>query len=340
MKNFLKKFIALRMTRSHKKSENPIIFLEQKHFDAANGDFNDSIYFAGVSKNDFSFVTRMAFRSGKNNENWFKIFIPGEGVWGFENIDLKEGEGFEQDNLKYICNEPGDLWKLYYHGPVFQGKKHFQIKIDLNWHSVVPIADFNVVGTSYEQVAFQIAKEKWNLDFFKKLKEIYKIHYEQAGNITGTVTWKRKKYDVQLTGLRSHSFGKRNWNDWGRHVWLTGILDDGKYFNISIIDYDFVKNLKAGFLWNRKEYVNFAKTPSFGDLKMLEPLPKTLSFPLKVKQGEKSIIVNVDMNLFFPFTMDGVYHIRQAKAEFDFGGQKGIGIAEMGINLKKYNVAL
>ncbi len=340
MKNFLKRFIALRMTRSRKKNQNPVTYLEKKHVDVNQNNFIDSIYFAGVNKNGFSFVARLAFCNGKSNENWLKIFIPGEGVWGFENLDLPEGEGFEQGDLKFICDEPGELWKIYYHGPVYQGKKHYQLKMELNWHSVVPIADFDNIGTSYEQLAFQIAKEKWNFNFFNKLKEIHKIHYEQAGNITGTITWKRKKHDVQLKGFRTHSLGKRNWNDWGRHIWLTGILDDGQYFNISIIDYDFVKNLKAGFLWNRKEYVDFAKTPSFGELKMLEPLPKTLSFPVKIKSGDKSITVNVDMKAFFPFTMDDIYYIRQAKAEFDFGGKKGSGIAEMGINLKKYNVIL
>jgi len=340
MKNFLKRFIALRMTRKRKETRNPITFLERRHYDKNQSDFTDGIYFAGVSNDDFSFVTRLGFRNGKPNENWLKVFVPGEGVWGFENMDLPVGEFFEQGDLKYVCQEPGELWKIIYHGPVYQGKNHYQLKMELDWHSLVPVADFDNTGTSYEQLAFQIAKEKWNVDFFKKLKEIHQIHYEQAGNITGTITWKRKKYDVQLTGVRSHSFGKRNWNDWGRHLWLTGVLDDGQYFNISIIDYDFVKNLKAGFLWDRKGYCNFEKTPSFGDLKILEPLPKTLSFPLKVKPGDKTIVVNVEMKVFFPFTMDNVYYIRQAKAVFDFGGIRGTGIAEMGINLKKYNVIL
>jgi hypothetical protein len=36
--------------------------------------------------------------------------------------------------------------------------------------------------------------------------------------------------------------------------------------------------------------------------------------------------------------MDGSYYIREAKAEFTFGDKKGIGVAEMGLNIKKYAI--
>ncbi len=340
MKKFLKRFVALRMTRNHTKRINSVFDLEKKHFNQEQADFSDSIYFAGITDDSFSFVMRMAFRHGKRNENWLKISIPGEGVWGFENLNLPVGEGFEQGELKCTCIEPGEVWNIQYHGPVYQGKKHYQIHLDFNWHSLVPVADFDNIGTSYEQVAFQIAKEKWNVRFFKKLKEIYKVHYEQAGNITGSVVWKRKKTDVQMKGFRDHSYGKRCWKDWGRHVWLIGMLNDGRFFNVSIVEYDFVKNLKAGFLWNRKNYVTFEKLPSFGDLKLLEPLPKTLSFTIKETAGSKPVTIRVKMHTFFSFTMNGVYHIRQAQAQFEYGTVKGTGIAEMGINIKKYNVSI
>ncbi len=328
------------MVRNHMTRNNDITELERRHFSTRQSHFNDSIYFAGITRDGFSLVTRMAFRPNKPNENWLKVAIPGEGVWGFEGLDLSEGEGFQQGELKYTCDEPGELWHIQYHGPLFQGKKHYQVTLDLHWHSLVPVADFDNIGTAYEQVAFQIAKEKWNPRFFKKLSEIHKVHYEQSGNMTGTIVWKRKTLDVQMVGFRDHSFGNRHWEEWGRHIWLIGMLDDGRFFNVSIVDYDFVKNLKAGFLWNRKKYIHFEKKPSFGDLKLIEPLPKTLSFTVMETKDGKSIPVHVQMNTFFSFTMDGVYHIRQAQAEFDYGGVKGIGIAEMGINVKKYNVIL
>ncbi len=347
MKKVLKRFIALRIARGYYKREKTLVDLESRHNEASRPGYTDAVYFAGLSENGFSLVTRMAFRNDKPDENWFKISIPGEGVWGFENLhqDQPEGEkpengSFVQGALRFECIEPGELWNLKYDGPVFQGKKSYQIHFDLHWHSLVPVADFDKVGTSYEKIAFQMAREKWRKGFFENLRELYKVHYEQAGNITGTVKWKRKKYNVQLTGLRGHSYGKRRWEDWGRNVWLSGMLRDGRYFHVSIVDYSFVKNLKAGFIWNRKEYVTLDKTPSFGDLKLVEPLPKSLSFKIMVPGEPNPVPVRVSMKVFFPFMMDGVYFIRQAQAEFDVGGVKGTGIAEMGINVKEYNISL
>jgi hypothetical protein len=39
------------------------------------------------------------------------------------------------------------------------------------------------------------------------------------------------------------------------------------------------------------------------------------------------------MQEFFPFTMDEVYSIRQAKAVFEYDGVKGVGIVEMGLKI-------
>ena len=348
MKKILKRFIALRMARSYLNREKTITELERKHFNKSNPGFSDSLYFAGLTTKGFSLVTRMAFRNDKPDENWLKISIPGEGVWGFENYTghepaedgLAGSNRFVQGQLEYICEEPGELWHVKYDGPVFQGKNKYQLHIDLYWHSLVPLADFDKTGIAYDKVAFQIAREKWNKEFFRKVQEIHKVHYEQAGNITGTIRWKRKRHDVQMTGLRGHSYGKREWEEWGRNVWLSGMLDDGRYFHISIVDFSFIKNLKAGFIWNRKEYVTLAKTPSFGDLKLVEPMPKTLSFKIMEPGSVNPVPVRVTMGTFFTFMMDNVYFIRQSHAQFEIGGVKGTGIAEMGINVKKYDVRI
>ena len=327
----LKKFMAHKMITHRKSRVIPIEELEQKHTDPDTFAYNDSSYFAGVSREGFTFVTRQAFRTGKHNENWLKIHVPGEGVWGFEDLDLPEGEGFKQGTLEYVCVKPGEEWNIRYEGPVFKEVKEEQIKLDLKWHSTSPVMDFDKAGTSPRQVAEQISKQKWNKEFFKRLREIHLVHLEQGGEITGTITWKGKEHKVDLKGVRDHSFGKRNWEEWGRHIWFLGILDDGRFFNVSVIDYDFVKDLKAGFIFDGEKYITFARTPSFEELNLSEPLPHKLSFNVKETEKGEDITITTDMQEFFPFMMDDVYHIRQSKAEFTFGGVKGIGIAEMGI---------
>jgi len=331
----LKKILALKMITHRKSRIIPIEELEQKHTDPNTFAYNDSSYFAGVSRDGFSFVTRQAFRTGKHNENWLKIHIPGEGVWGFEDLKLKEGEGFVQGTLEYLCVKPGEEWEIRYDGPVFNEGKEENVKLELKWLSTSPIMDFDKAGTLPKQVAEQIANQKWNKVFFKRLREIHLVHIEQGGEITGTIIWKGEEHRVNLKGVRDHSFGKRNWEEWSRHIWFLGILDDGRFFNVSVVDYDFVKNLKAGFIFDGKEYVTFAETPAFEDLELKEPLPHKLSFKIKKIEKGEDIEITTDMKQFFPFMMDDVYHIRQSKAEFTYGNVKGIGIAEMGIARKQ-----
>ncbi len=334
----MKKYLALRMVNRRKRRQQSITELELKHTNNQIVDFNDSSYFAGLSETGFSFVSRMAFRSKKPNENWLKVHIPGEGIWGFENLEMEEGNGFKQGGFEYVCIKPGELWKIKYQGVIYKGKEEKKIKIDLDWESIAPVIDFDVEGTSMEQVASQIAKEKWNPGFFRKLKEIHKVHYEQAGRLKGSIQLDGVTHELDLAGIRDHSFGSRNWNDWERHIWYLGLLEDGRFFNISIVNYDFIKDLKAGFLLDGNRYITHVKTPSFKDLNLHEVLPTQVAFEVQEKKGESEKAVKVIMKEFFPFIMDDVYHIRQAKAEFEYDGVKGIGIAEMGINLKRYKL--
>ncbi len=336
MKQAIKYFLARKMVGRKRSRSLPVTNLEKLHLQPEVQGFNDSIYFSGWQSDGLSFVTRQAFRSDKHNENWLKIHIPGEGVWGFENRELPAGEGFVQGSLKYINDIPGKLWHIKYNGPVFKDKVEEEIALDISWEGSGPVIDFDHQGALLDVTAQRIAAEPWNRDFFKKLKELHKIHYEQAGTVRGKILWKGKEFLLNGQGVRDHSFGKRSWNGWDRHIWYLGVLEDGRYFNTSVIDYDFIKGLKAGYLGNATSAVTLAGLPSFEELALPEPLPVEVTLPLRLRAGEKEKILTVKMEAFFPFVMDGVYHIRQALADFTLDGVPGMGIAEMGINIKHY----
>jgi len=331
MKQFLKNFRALRFVKSARSKAVSIEEMETKHQQPTITDFSDSIYFSGISTEGITFVTRMSFRNKKLNENWLKIHIPGEGVWGFENRGMIEGEGFEQGKLKYICEKPGKVWRIIFEGPVFQGKKYYQISIDLKWKSALANVNFEDNGVSPDQLAFQIAKQEWNWWFIKHLKALKREHYEQVGEIKGIITWKRKKHKVQMKAIRYHSFGKHNWKDLERHFWFTGLLEDGRMFHCGVVDYNIVSELKSGFIAAKEKVTSLVKTPSFNALNFSDDQPPELSFDIVEQAGMAEKNVQIEMLEFFPFTMDEIYSIRQAKAAFEYDGIKGIGIVEMGL---------
>ncbi|MCF6171985.1 MAG: hypothetical protein L3J66_13495 [Bacteroidales bacterium] len=337
MKQFLKNFSALRFVKSCRGKAETAEQLETKHSQPSISHYCDSIYFSGISEEGMTFVARMAFRDKGQNENWLKIYIPGEGVWGFENRDMIVGEGFEQGKLKFVCEKPGKVWRVHFEGPVFQGKRYYQITLDLKWKASLPLVNFEENGISSDQLAFQIAKQEWDWWYSKQLKALVRGHYEQAGEIRGFIRWKRKKHKVQMKAIRYHSFGRLEWNDYERHFWFTGVLDDGRMLHCGLIDFDIVKGLKSGFICDKEKVVTFVKTPGFSQLRYQEGSSTNFSFKIRERGGETEKTVQVEMLELFTFEMDNVYSIRQAKAAFEYGGMKGMGIVEMGLAVENNN---
>lgn len=335
MKQFLKNFGALRFVKNGNNKKFTVEELESKHEETSITHYSDSIYFTGISEEGMSFVTRMSFRNKKLNENWLKIHIPGEGVWGFENRGMIEGEGFEQGKLKYTCEKPGKNWRIQFEGQVFQGKKYYQISLDLKWKSKQPLINFEKTGVSADQIAFQIASQEWSYSIVKQLNDLRRKHYEQAGEIKGIITWKRKKHKVEMKGIRTHSFGLNNWKDWDRHFWFTGLLEDGRILHNGIVDYYLVSDLKSGFVSKEEKVVTLVKTPAFSHLNFNEGSASEFSYKVRERGGEAEKTVQIKMQEFFPFVMDEVYTIRQAKTTFTYDGAKGVGIVEMGLKVKE-----
>jgi len=337
MKQFFKNFSALRFVKNGNNKTITVEEFESKHKEAGIAHYNDSIYFAGISDEGMTFVTRMSFRNKKLNENWLKIHIPGEGIWGFENRGMIEGEGFEQGKLKYTCEKPGKNWRIQFEGQVFQEKKYYQISLDLKWKSKQPLINFEKTGVSADQIAFQIASREWNYNIVKQLNDLRRKHYEQAGEIKGVITWKRKKHKVEMKGIRTHSFGLNSWKDWERHFWFTGLLDDGRILHNGIVDYYLVNDLKSGFVSRDEKLITLVKTPDFSQLNFKEDSSADFSYKVRERGGETEKMVLIKMLEFFPFVMDEVYSIRQAKARFTYDGVKGLGIVEMGLKVKGKN---
>ncbi len=340
MKQRIKNILATALITRGKGRHIPVEVLETRHQREGIPGFNDSSYFAGLSEQGFSFVARQSFRTDRPHENWLKVDVPGEGVWGFENRKMEEGTGFRQGTLEWKCESPGKIWKIYFKGLLEQDGKEREIELNLTWQATSPIVDFDKSGTNPGRVALQVAKEKWNRRFFRRLGELRQVHYEQAGKISGTITWNGKIHEVKLTGVRDHSYGARQWEDWDRHFWYLGVLEDGRFFNFSMIRYDFVKDLQAGFLVDSRGPQTIAGLPFFDDLEWDEILPREVSLPVAEHKTGPDKRLEVKMKTFFPFVMDEVYYIRQARADFVYDGIRGLGIAEMGVNIEKYGIEI
>ena len=322
--------------RNLRERELPVEELESKHKNPEIPLFNDSSYFLGRGEDGSYMVVRQAFRTTRGNEYWLKIFLPGKGVFELKDMEAKEGKGFRQGNLKFDCLEPGKTWEISYKGPVHQGDEVHHIELKWLFKGIRPLVNFKDI-TNPSVTAAVIAAEKWNAGFFNKLKEIKKVHLEQGGKITGTIKLDGEEINVDWRSVRDHSWGSRSWGKWKRHVWLSGVMDNDEVFNISMISYDFLGQLAAGYITANESIAYLNRTPDMNSFAGKPLIPEKGKFSFYTADGDKHDL-EFEMAGKFEFMMDNEYYIHEGMGNFVLDGVKGMGVAEFGLNPQFYDL--
>ena len=335
----MKKFLATRMIRrSLKERALPLRELESKHSNPDEPLFNDSSYFLGRGEDGSHMVVRLAFRNGRSPEYWLSFHLPGKGTYELRNLEALEGDGFQLGKLGFVCIEPGKVWKIVYEGLMHQGENTSRVDMDLRFEATRPLVNFKNI-TDPSDTAEAIAKERWSRSFLKRLKEIKKVHLEQGGRITGVIILDGEEIKVDWRSVRDHSWGTRAWETWKRHVWLGGVLDNGEAFNLSLITYDFMGQLSAGYLSQGESLLYFKALPDMESFAADPFIPKKMSLAFQDRNGKEHIL-KMTMPFYFDFMMDGVYHIREGMGDFEMDGIPGKGVAEFGLNPAYYDTTL
>lgn len=335
--HYFKKTIAQALIRrSLKERSLPLEDLETKHSDPNNPLFNDSSYFLGRGEDGSYMVVRMAFRTGRVNEYWLAFHLPDHGTFELKNLNIEEGEGFQLGNLLFRCIHPGNKWEILYSGSIHKDEELYNCELNLNFEGVSPLVNFKNISDP-SRIASVIAREKWNKVFFKHLKEIQKVHLEQGGRITGSIVLQGETIEVNWRSVRDHSWGTRSWNTWKRHIWLGGVLDNGEAFNLSMISYDFLRQLSAGYLSDGNELIYFSSLPDMDSFASDPLIPTETGFEFYSQDGKKHNLIIKKPN-HFDFWMDEEYYIHEGMGNFTLDGIPGMGVAEFGLNPKHYDI--
>jgi len=313
----------------------PLSELELRHSNPEESLFNDSSYFLGRGEDGSHMVVRMAFRSTRSPEYWLAFHIPGKGTYQLNDLETVTGHGFKMGALEFTCLEEGKHWKITYSGNIHQGNSLHQVVLELDFEATRPLVNFKNITDPLETAAV-IAKEPWNRDFFRRVKEIRKVHLEQGGRITGSIILDGEKIEVDWRSIRDHSWGTRSWDSWKRHVWMGGVLDNGEAFNVSFITFSFMGQLSAAYLSRGKDLTYFKALPDM-ELFASDPLiPGEATVNFFSRDG-KPHQLTMKMPFHFDFMMDGVYFIREGMGDFVFDGVPGKGVAEFGLNTAYYD---
>ena len=220
-------------------------------------------------------------------------------------------------NLKWEPVRVGKSWKITFEGNVDDrdGKSH-ECKTELLFTGENPIYDF-ARSSDQKSIAASIAREKWNKEFFFKMKDIHQTHYEQTGNIKGFIVLDNRKFDLDFRASRDHSFGSRNWLTWDRHFWITGLSDSGYHWTVTTIRFDFLGRLTAGFV------IGPDGTPdAIVECTDLETVSKEKLLPdqgiveLIMRSGKKHLL-RFKRNGDFPYVMDKKYLMFEAIGTYE-----------------------
>lgn len=326
----IKQAVAWAMVKARRHPDTSVEALESLHLEPDIPRFNDSLYLYGRGTDGTAIVTRLAVRTGAPAEVWMNILLPGQPEAFMADMHHPHAGGMAAGGLRWEVVVPGKQWRVSYAGPLQQGGSTVQAQVELTFDATGPIVDFSD-GIKPSTTAKALAAEPWSRSFFEQLGEIRTTHYEQAGRITGTVTLDGTTHEIDLLSLRDHSFGRRKWSSWDRHIWFSGLCEDGTTFTVAQIRYDFVGPLIAGFVMNQDRQPIAACSP-FDAIGARGDIPSSFSMTITTAAGTTHAL-RIETDHVFRWDVDGGdYCLREAAATFTLDGVPGVGIAEFGWN--------
>ena len=311
--------------------------LERPHLPEAGQDtFNDSYYFTAHGRDGSALITRLGFRADGKNEQWFILVTAAGREYRLDESAVTPPADHTSGSLKYVCLNPGSSWEILYDGPLVSEGRSIQSSFKGIFSSPLPLFDFGD-GMPPGPMAEAMAGQPWSREWFEELKRYDQVHYEQGGSIQGELDAGGEKYFFDFPSVRDHSFGPREWGFMDRHAWITAVLDDGRYFNLSLVDYPILTGIAAGYIAGRRNaapggYRPLRGFPVLDDLFAGEIVPETVGFTVRPVRNRRAE-VEIYGERAYTWTMGGDYSLTERIARFEVDGVPGRGILEFGRRL-------
>jgi hypothetical protein len=301
-------------------------------------EYNNSYYFACLGVDGTAVILRLAGRGTGAFELWFSINMPGRGCLTVPVELQKSVRSFDKSPLTIICREPEKKFELSFNGTVNDEKgRPAKVRFNAELTSAFPIFHFTN-DMDPAPMARAMAAEKWTKEWFLTLRDMHQHHYEQGGDLTGTLTVDGKTRTLNMKFFRDHSFGPRTWNAMDRHVWLCMCLEDGSFVNLSLPEYPFIK-IRAGFIGRDGRYTPVSESTSFAEISPGTQPPGSFGFSLDLADG-RHLKASCVKGPGFTWLMDDAYRVFEWVSTFTLDGVPGRGICEFGYNVNRFDYGL
>ncbi|XP_065497229.1 uncharacterized protein LOC135992168 [Caloenas nicobarica] len=255
----------------------------------------DSIYFTGFAETNKTFViARLAKRPNGICEMW--LFLRVEGTGEFEHpqhpnmlVSDESEEIWSGGGLAIEYAEPQMRWKISFDGLLRKGPYRQQwseeegelvpVKFSFHWENFTEVFDFSA-DSHRSAFARAFAQEPWTFEFFQRVKKQREQHFrhEQWGQSVGEIEIEnQEKTELSLKGVRSHSYGIRDWSEIYRYVMILARFEDGTAAHLTVINMPattthltvgyvfFPDGRKAGIEWSNASLAEMAADGVIGD---------------------------------------------------------------------------
>lgn len=299
----------------------------------------DAVYFNGGNKDGQFFVAATARRQNNVVQTVLYLRLPGVGLLEIPSkpdtkLQGTDPQAFAAGGLKLDPEDPMKVWKISYKGKLrnHETLEEHEVTFDLTWTAFTPYFDFDT-DLHQHVMAESIAREKWSRKYFDVLKSVHQTHYEQFGEITGTVNIAGvgdKMVNVQ--GVRDHSYGNiRDWRYFHRYAINYATLADKTAVCVGCISMPItMTSLTIGYIIHpdgTKEAVSSSEFQLADHGEDGNP-PKQVSFKFMAGRKEYNVTCTVQEAPIFYIGEGRDAKIHERMCTYDINGLPGWGISE------------
>ncbi|MDL2241169.1 hypothetical protein LJC69_06035, partial [Bacteroidales bacterium OttesenSCG-928-K22] len=233
------------------------------------------------------------------------------------------------------CLKVGEEWEFNFDGPMYEinsnEKTFINGSLKGTFKSTAPIFEFSRHSDS-GATARAIAREKLSKAFLKEMSENHQVHYEQAGQASGTIIIGDETFSFDMRAMRDHSFGKRDWNYMDRHIWLMALLENGEVMNVNMVRYPAIFEMQHGYYEKDGKYICVDSCTEMDKISLSDKTPNKFSCDIQLVDGRK-VEMTCEKEIEVPFVFDnGAFTIFEGIGKLNVDGIKGRGVIEFGYN--------
>eukprot|EP00211_Chloroparvula_japonica_P015989 CAMPEP_0119134508 /NCGR_PEP_ID=MMETSP1310-20130426/17072_1 /TAXON_ID=464262 /ORGANISM="Genus nov. species nov., Strain RCC2339" /LENGTH=214 /DNA_ID=CAMNT_0007125307 /DNA_START=8 /DNA_END=652 /DNA_ORIENTATION=+ len=200
-------------------------------------------------------------------------------------------------------------------------------------------------------VGLAMAEMPWSIQYFRDLKNQNQCRIEQGGRLSGTVMVDGEAEDLDLVGIRDHSWGRRDWAFISRYVWILITLEKPvtlnsesfQYLCFTSVRYGTFSRLVSGWISGS----NVVRPLVFGtgvkDIAEDGIIPETFDVDCQARGLEpvRLHFKRKNANAVSWMMNKNRFEVNEAFVDVSFqssssGVVGGIGMAEFGYNLEQY----